>query len=182
MFKQLEELFGYMPNDYLTMGHRPGVMKAVSDLTAAVVFAPGKTTMDLRLLVAYISSRAAKCMYCTAHCGSLASQHGIPVEKLQNISSYETNESFSPLEKSVLRVAERASKSPNAVTDQDFSELRKFLDEEGSAEILGVISLMGFYNRWNDTVATTLERAPHERAQQILKGTCWEAGKHAANV
>lgn len=182
MFRQLEEFFGYMPNDYLTMGHRPGIMKAVSDLTAAVVFAPGKTTMDLRLLVAYISSRAARCMYCTAHCGSLASQQGIPVEKLQNILSYETYESFSPLEKAALRVAEKASKSPNAVTDQDFAELRKFLDEEGCAEILGVISLMGFYNRWNDTVATTLERPPHERAEQILKGTGWEVGKHAATV
>ncbi len=44
MFQQLEEFFGYLPNDYLTMGHRPGIMKAVSDLTAAVVFAPGETS------------------------------------------------------------------------------------------------------------------------------------------
>ena len=67
MFQQLEAFFGYLPNDYLTMGHKPAIMKAVANLTAAVVFAPGKTSMPLRLLVPYISSRAANCMYCTAH-------------------------------------------------------------------------------------------------------------------
>ena len=182
MFRQLEEFFGYMPNDYLTMGHRPQIMKAVSDLTNAVVFAPGKTSMGLRLLIAYISSRAAACMYCTAHLGTLDSQQGISLEKIQNILSYEKNEVFSAVERAVLRVAEKASRSPNIVTDQDFAELKKFFDEEGCAEILGVISLMGFYNRWNDTVATTLERPPHERAEQILKSVGWEAGKHAAAI
>ncbi len=180
MFCQLEEFFGYMPNDYLTMGHRPGIMKAVSELTSAVVFAPGKTSMELRLLVSYISSRAANCMYCTAHCGTLASQQGISLEKLQNIFSYEKHDSFSPIERAALRIADKASRSSNTVTDQDFAELKKFLDDEGCAEILGVIALMGFYNRWNDTVATTLERPPHERAEQILKKTGWEVGKHAA--
>lgn len=182
MFLQLEEFFGYMPNDYLTMGHRPQIMKAVSELTSAVVFAPGKTSMELRLLVAYISSRAAKCMYCAAHCGTLASQQGVSLEKLQNILSHEEHDIFSHLERAALRIAEKASRSPNAVTDQDFSELRKFLDEEGCSEILGVISLMGFYNRWNDTVATTLERPPHERAEQLFKSTGWEIGKHAAII
>ncbi len=182
MFRQLEEFFGYMPNDYLTMGHRPQVMKAVSELTSAVFFSPGKTSMELRLLVAYISSRAAKCMYCTAHSGTLANQQGISLEKIQNILSYEKHEAFSALERSALRVAEKASRSPNAVTDHDFAELKKFLDEEGCAEILGVISLMGFYNRWNDTVATTLERSPLERAEQILKNVGWEIGKHAAAI
>ncbi len=53
---------------------------------------------------------------------------------------------FSLREKAALRVADKASRSPNAVTDEDFSELRNFLNEEGCAELLGVISLMGFYN------------------------------------
>jgi uncharacterized peroxidase-related enzyme len=179
MFQNLESFFGYMPNDYLTMGHRPGIMKAVSELTNAVVFAPGKTSLQLRLLVAYISSRSAQCMYCAAHCGTLASQQGISLDKLQNIMHYESYNSFSPLERSALRIAHKASQLPNAVSDEDFAELKYQLDDEGCAEILGVISLMGFYNRWNDTIATTLERTPFERSDQLFRNSGWEAGKHA---
>jgi len=39
MLQQVDTLFGYLPNDYLTMGHKPAIMKAVADLTASVVFA-----------------------------------------------------------------------------------------------------------------------------------------------
>ena len=63
MFGQLEELFGFMPNDITTLGHKPAVMRAVVDLTGAILLAEGKTSIPLKLLVMYISSRAAGCMY-----------------------------------------------------------------------------------------------------------------------
>ncbi len=38
---------------------------------------------------------------------------------------------------------------------------------------------MAFYNRWNDTVATTLEEAPLQSATQLLGDSDWVVGKHA---
>ena len=178
MFRQLEEFFGFLPNDYLTMGHKPAVMKAVADLTAAVVFAPGKTPMSLRLLVPYIASRAAGCMYCTAHCGALAERHGLSADKVQHIHQYETHPAFSPAERAALRVAEKANRVPNAVTDDDFADLRRHFDDEAIAEIVALIAMMSFYNKWNDTLATTLERPPLEAASRLLGGIGWRAGKH----
>lgn len=182
MFRQLEEFFGYLPNDYLTMGHKPAIMKAVADLTAAVVFAPGKTSMQLRLLVPYISSRAASCMYCTAHCAELSEKHGIPIDKIQNIHLYETHPSFTPNERAALRVADKANKIPNTVTDEDFAELRKHFDDEAIAEIVALIAMMSFYNKWNDTMATALEKPPLDMAKRFLSETGWEAGKHASQA
>ena len=40
------------------------------------------------------------------------------------------------------------------------------------------ISLMGWLNRWNDTVATELEDQPFEYATATLAGHGWQAGKH----
>ncbi len=180
LFQQLEEFFGFVPNDYLTMGHKPHVMKAVNDLTGAIFFAPGKTPTPLRLLIAYLSSRSAQCMYCIAHCGSLAIEQGLPLEQIQNITQYETHPSFSALERAALRIADKAGKTPNVVTDQDFNELRQFFDDEACAELVAVIALMGFYNRWNDTVATSLEKSPMENGLKFLKTTGWTAGKHAS--
>jgi alkylhydroperoxidase family enzyme len=178
MFHHLEGLFGFIPNDYLTMGHKPVAMKAVVDLTTAVMLTPGKTSMQLRLEIMYIASRLAGCMYCVAHTASLGAQVGIPLEKLHNIHAYETHPAFSPEERAALRVADKANKIPNQVSDQDFVELRKYFDDEGIAEIVAHISLMSFYNKWNDTLATTLEKPPLEMASRDLPD--WRLGKHIA--
>ncbi|MDZ7727690.1 MAG: hypothetical protein U5Q44_05530 [Dehalococcoidia bacterium] len=44
---------------------------------------------------------------------------------------------------------------------------------------MGVISLFGWLNRWNDTMATDLEEEPLAFAQEHLGGAGWAAGKHA---
>jgi alkylhydroperoxidase family enzyme len=53
---------------------------------------------------------------------------------------------------------------PNAVTDEMFMELRKHWSDEQVVEIVGVISMFGFLNRWNDTFATEDESAGIRRS------------------
>ena len=43
-------------------------------------------------------------------------------------------------------------------------------------EIVAVISLFGYLNRWNDTMASTLEDKPVSFASTNLPS--WEIGKH----
>jgi hypothetical protein len=38
--------------------------------------------------------------------------------------------------------------------------------------------MFGFLNRWNDTMATTLESAPKHFASNQLSSQGWVAGKH----
>ena len=45
-------------------------------------------------------------------------------------------------------------------------------------ELVGVISLFGYLNRWNDTMATELEGKPREFAEATLAGQGWAVGKH----
>jgi hypothetical protein len=45
-------------------------------------------------------------------------------------------------------------------------------------EIVGVIAMFGFLNRWNDTLATPLEDAPLEFGEKHLAAHGWDAGKH----
>ena len=49
-----------------------------------------------------------------------------------------------------------------------FAKLHKYWTEEQIVEIVGVISLFGFLNRWNDTFATPLENQPIELGQKYL--------------
>ncbi len=179
MFSQLEELFGFLPNDIPTLGHKPAVMKAVVELVGAVLLAEGKTPISFRLMVMYSSSRAAGCMYCTAHCATLGEKYGLSMDKIQNIREYKIHPSFSEAERAALTIAEKANQLPNAVTDEDFAELRKYYDDEAIAEIVSLIALMSFFNKWNDTLATTLEKPPLEMASSSLPG--WSVGKHTVS-
>jgi hypothetical protein len=69
---------------------------------------------------------------------------------------------------------------PNAVTDEMFMELRKHWTDDEVVEIIGVIAMFGFLNRWNDTFATPLEDEPLEFAEKHLSPHGWDAGKHRA--
>ncbi|CAN0500136.1 unnamed protein product, partial [Discosporangium mesarthrocarpum] len=63
-------------------------------------------------------------------------------------------------------------------TDEDFADLRKHFTEYQIVEIVAVISMFGFLNRWNDTLATTLEEEPIEFAEKNLADKGWSIGKH----
>ena len=77
-------------------------------------------------------------------------------------------------------VAQAASMVPNTVTDADFDELKKHWDEDQVAEIISIIALYGFLNRWNDTLATELEAPPLSFGEERLSDAGWDAGKHKA--
>ena len=46
------------------------------------------------------------------------------------------------------------------MTAEHFEELRRHWDDGEIVEILAVVSLFGFLNRWNDSMATELEEIP----------------------
>jgi hypothetical protein len=45
-------------------------------------------------------------------------------------------------------------------------------------EILGVVAMFGFLNRWNDSMATPLEDVPKKIAVKTAGQRIWNAGKH----
>ena len=66
---------------------------------------------------------------------------------------------------------------PNEVTRAHFEELRRHWDDGQIVEMLAVVGLFGFLNRWNDTMATELESEPLGFASDRY-GSRWEPGKH----
>ena len=56
----------------------------------------------------------------------------------------------------------------------------KHYSEAQIVDIVAVIALFGFLNRFNDTMATQLEISPIEAGKRYLVGRGWTVGKHAA--
>lgn len=51
--------------------------------------------------------------------------------------------------------------------------------EDEIVEILGVIGMFDFFNRWNDSMATPMEEVPMAIAERLIGDKGWYAGKHA---
>jgi uncharacterized peroxidase-related enzyme len=174
-----QELLGLVPESLLTMAHRPRMAALFAQL-ASECLEPGSLDRGLKQLVAYVASATTGCRYCQAHTAQSASRVGVEAAKLDAAFEFETNELFSDAERAALRLARDAALVPNGVTDAHFDELKRDYSEEQIAEIVGVIALFGWLNRWNDTMATTLEASPLRWAGEHLRRDVWEPGTHAS--
>jgi uncharacterized peroxidase-related enzyme len=177
MARQRAQL-GLVPESLLTMAHRPPIAAAWARLAGAVT---GEGTVDraLKQLVAYVASATHGCRYCQAHTAHRAEDLGVELEKIQSAFEFETAPLFSEAERDALRLARDAALVPNEVTDEHFERLRRWFSDEQIVEIVAVVAMFGWLNRWNDTMATTLEDRPLRFATDALAPrTGWSAGKH----
>jgi len=176
--KFFNETLGFCPNSVLTMQLRPAMARAFIGLNTAVMENHGRVTSSLKRLIGYVASHAAGCRYCQAHTIRAAERYGAEREQLEHIWEYRSHPAFSDAERVALDFAVAAATIPNGVDDNLAERLRTHWDEGEIVEILGVVGLFGFLNRWNDSMATTLEPPAAESAEQWLGGSGWNRGKH----
>lgn len=194
-----EAAMGFVPNSMMTMAHMPQLTMAFSML-AGVVFgadlrpmienyaklAPADPQAEQALppglvqLIAYSVSLSAGCRYCQAHTSHSGHRAGVDEEKFAKLLQHETSDDFSAAEQAVIRLALAAGQVPNESSEAHFAALREHFSERQIVQIVAVISLFGFLNRWNDTMATQLEPSPVAFAEQVLSDAGWQAGKHGS--
>lgn len=173
-----EETLGFCPNSVLTMYHRPRIAYAFIEMNKAVMENKGRVTSALKRLIGYVCSNVAGCRYCQAHTIRAAERYGAPDDQLKHVWEYQTHPAFTEGEKVALEFAQKSAEIPNAV-DQDLAErMRQHWNPGEMVEILGVVALFGYLNRWNDSMATTIENGAEESGVEFLKERGWEAGKH----
>ena len=199
VFAGAEAAMGFVPNSMLTMAHMPqlpmafmmltsvlfggdlkGLMKAFADGVPAQGAVHENLPPTLVQLIAFAVSVAAGCRYCQAHTSHNAHRAGESADKLDQILSFETHPGYSEAERAVVALALAAGEVPNGATDAQFESLKAHFSERQIVQIVGIIALFGFLNRWNDTMATTLEADPVAFARDRLAGLGWQVGKHAA--
>jgi uncharacterized peroxidase-related enzyme len=180
--KKLAEFFnetlGFCPNSVLTMQIRPEIARAFINMNMAVMDNHGNVTSALKRMIAWVSSNATGCRYCQAHAIRAAERYGAEQEQLDNIWEYKTHAAFSDAERAALDFSLAASVIPNAVDEKIKADLYKYWNEGEIVEMLGVISLFGYLNRWNDSMGTSIEDGAVESGDQYLGKHGWEKGKH----
>lgn len=169
--------FHELPNSIPTLAYRPEIMRAAGGLWG-VVMGPGTVDRGLKWLVGYMASMAAGCRYCSAHTATGANGSGVSAEKIEAVWDYERSTLYSDAERTAIDLARLAGQVPNAVSDAEFAALEQHFSTEQIVEIVSVIALYGFFNRFNDTVGTELETTPRGFAETHLGEHGWEIGRH----
>jgi uncharacterized peroxidase-related enzyme len=170
---------GVVPNSVRTMAHRAPIARAFTDLNVAVMTDYGAVTPEFKRLLGYVSSFASGCLYCQAHMILASERFGASEERLKDVFDFETSAHFTDAEKAALAFAQAATAVPNAVTPEVGERLRAHWPPEAIVEIMGVVALFGYLNRWNDSMGSALEDLPVQKGEaRLSEATGWSVGKH----
>ncbi len=177
-FETFEEILGFVPNSLLTMQRKPAIVEGFDYLTQKVMQECDEVDSGFKRLAAHMASSAAGCQYCEAHSLIAADIHDVDQEKIDALWEYQESDLYTEKERVGLDFALAAGQVPNEVDDELMDRVREHWTDDEIVELLGAISLYGFLNRWNDTMATDLEDVPREMGERVLAEEGWDGGKH----
>ena len=172
LFNGVESFMGYLPNAHLLMAERPELLMSFSNLASTIFQAEG-IDIQTKQLIALASSLSSGCKYCQAHTSHGAERAGVSANKISDILKYTESDLYDDKERALLDLAFAAGKTPNECNKHHFDQLKKYFSTKEIIDIVSVISLFGYLNRWNDTLGTVLEDIPEEFVEESLKPLGW---------
>ena len=172
LFNGVESFMGYLPNAHLLMAERPELLMSFSNLASTIFQAEG-IDIQTKQLIALASSLSSGCKYCQAHTSHGAERAGVSANKISDILKYTESDLYDDKERALLDLAFAAGKTPNECNKNHFDQLKKYFSKKEIIDIVSVISLFGYLNRWNDTLGTVLEDIPEEFIEDNLKPLGW---------
>ncbi|MDH3679646.1 MAG: hypothetical protein OEV40_06800 [Acidimicrobiia bacterium] len=172
----VRELIGFVPNcdPYLEIwpiGFRTYSLLVPNLLNLPASLIGQGAPKDLVGLGMYTASRAAGCMYCSAHTCTFALRRGASPEAV-------TGEAHTPAEAAVVSLAHALGQVPATLTQAQVHDLEEHLDPGDAEWIVLAVALMGFLNKFMDTMGIELEVEAIADVQDLIGPTGWSTGKH----
>lgn len=170
--------FNYQNRQNLEIFAWPEMMGIFQDLVEMVMISPNNLSRQLRSELFTMASVAGGCQHCQAHGAYTLHMMGVDPDRIRDIWTFEQSAEFTDAEKAALRLARDGATIPNMVEPKHFTDLRTHYSDRQIVEMLSVISLAGWYNRWNNSIATVTDQESINWAEDNLKVVGWELGKH----
>jgi alkylhydroperoxidase family enzyme len=172
----------YQDRQNLEFFRWPELTTIFQNLIELVMVSPNNIPRQLRSELFTMASIAGGCQHCQAHGAYTLHLLGADPDRIRDIWTFEQSAAFTDGEKAALRLARDGASVPNAVEPSHFDELRKHYSDRQIVEMLAVISLAGWFNRWNNSIATVTDQESVDWAQANLQAIGWTVGKHAGEA
>ena len=151
LYDKIFAVRGNVPNMFRVMAHRPEIFATMQAHFAAVLNT-GTVSTKLKELIIVRTSQVNQTPYCLASHTILARNLGWSDDQLLHLAYWPLRDDFSLAEKAALRLAETVTRDANAVSDEQFAELRSFYSEGEIVELLCAIGLFNYFNRFNNAL------------------------------
>jgi uncharacterized peroxidase-related enzyme len=143
---------GNVPNMFRTVAHRPEILQTMIAHMEAVLNT-GTLPTSLKELVIVRTSQMNGCEYCLASHSLLAKKLGYSDAQIASLPHFEDSESFTPREKSALRLAERLTRNERPLDDAELADLKTHFSEGEIVELMAASGLFNYFNRFNNLLA-----------------------------
>jgi len=149
IYEKFEKETGKVPEWVKVMAHRPEILKEFVELFKAIM---GKGTIEplLKWKIAYVVSQTLKCPFCLDVSEKMLKKFGAEDEVIQKIK---TGEVSSPEEKEILELVKDVTLDGHLDQPEIFERLRKKFSPAQIIEIISVMGLFNYINRFNNTLA-----------------------------
>jgi alkylhydroperoxidase family enzyme len=172
----------YRDRQNLEIFRWPELMRIFQNLVELVMVSPANLSRQLRSELFTMASVAGGCQHCQAHGAYTLHLMAVEADRIRDIWTFEQSAVFTEAEKAAMRLARDGARVPNLVEPWHFAQLRRFYSDRQIVEMLAVLSLAGWFSRWNNSIATVTDQESVEWAQANLQAVGWTLGKHAGTA
>ncbi|MEA3452938.1 MAG: carboxymuconolactone decarboxylase family protein [Patescibacteria group bacterium] len=145
VYENFEECSGSVPEWVKVMAHRPEILKEFVELFG-VIMKQGEIEPTLKWKIGLAVSKRLKCRFCVDVTEKMLQKFGANQEVVQDVE--ETEE-----EKKILSLVEDITADGHLDNLDLFKDLKEKFNEAEIVEIISVIGLFNYINRFNNTLA-----------------------------
>jgi len=150
IYEQFEDKTGNVPEWVKVMAHNPKILKEFTELFKIVM---GKSEIEslLKWKIALVVSKTLKCPFCVDVTEKMLKRLGAGEETIEDI------ENLSGQEKEVLELVEDVTLDGHLDNPELFKKLKEKFSEAEIVEIISVMGLFNYINRFNNTLGVLPE-------------------------
>lgn len=149
VYEKFEKETGKVPEWVKVMAHNPKILKEFTELFKAIM-GKGEIKSYLKWKIGYVISETLRCPFCVDVTIKMLKKFGAD-EKL--IKKIKNTKNLPEEEKDILELAKDITADAHLDKPEIIERLKKKLTETQIVEIVSVIGLFNYINRFNNTLA-----------------------------
>ncbi len=149
VYEKFEKETGKVPEWVKVMAHSPKILKEFTELFK-VIMGEGKIEPHLKWKMAYLISETLKCPFCVSVTSKMLKKFGANDETIENIKEMKD---LSETEKEILELVKDITVDGHLDQPEIFERLKEKFTSAQIVQLVSVIGLFNYINRFNNTLA-----------------------------
>ncbi len=158
LYDAAENQFGTVPNLFKTLAHRPELLLTFANFYREL-WTGGVVEVKIKELAAARAAAINGTPYSITHHGAAGERAGLsaPQRAAVQRDDWQASGLFDEREQAVIRLAEKLTRAPASITDEDIEKLRKWFGEAHLVELALLIATVNLTDRVSQGFAVDVD-------------------------